>query len=368
MRRSYRLILGVAFALAVPASEVRAQYYPGYGAFGWGGWGGGATVQGDIARGLGFYNIGAGVYNLDTAQAASINTDTVIRWNQYLWLSQQEANRREYLRMAQRQRLNNATGDAIYKRLRDNPTPSDVHSGNALNLVLDQLTDPRIHTSALRTANEPMAGDLIDDIPFENAAEAVALSLNQLTAKNDWPAALQGPEFGQDRLDWTNALNEALREIGRDEQISRETLSEIRAVATRIKNKFESAPPKDPVERGEARNYVKTLLGLSRMLQNPRLEKTLAALKNHPKTTLGGLLGFMHTYNLRFGPATTPEQRNIYDDLYPKLTAQRDRVLKETGIDDAGAPIKAAGHPTEFFKGMRAEHLEDNTPPPPAPR
>ncbi len=359
MRQVYRFALGAAITLAVQSTEARAQYYPGYGGYGWGGWGGGgATVQGDVARGLGYYNMGAGVYNLKTAQANSINADTVMRWNQYLWLSQQEANRREYVRMAQRQQLNNATGDAIYHRLRDNPSPSDVHNGDALNIVLDQLTDPRIHSSALRTANDPLSTDIIDDIPFESAAEAVTLSLHQLTAKDAWPTALETDDFAPEREAWSKTIDQALKENERDEKISGKTLSELRSIAIRIKNKLEANLPTDALQRGEARNYVKTLLGLARMLENPRVEKALAALESHPKTTVGGLLGFMQTYNLRFGPAKTPEQRIVYDNLYPKLTAQRDRVLKETGIDDAGAPVKASGHPTDFFQGMHLDHLE----------
>src|SRR3954451_21064873 len=101
MLRGYRLTLALVAALAVTAGEARAQFgygaYPGgYGGFGWGGWGGGGgTVQGSIARGLGYYAMGAGVYNEDTAVANSINAQTVEQWNQYWWQSQQEANRRE---------------------------------------------------------------------------------------------------------------------------------------------------------------------------------------------------------------------------------------------------------------------------------
>src|SRR5258708_2683459 len=122
MVRRLSLALALAALVATTIGEARAQYYPGYGAYGWGGWGGRSTVQGDIARGLGFYNIGAGIYNEDTAIADSINEDTVTRWNQYMWLSQQEANRREYLRMARRQQRENVTADAIQKRLLESPT------------------------------------------------------------------------------------------------------------------------------------------------------------------------------------------------------------------------------------------------------
>src|SRR6185437_1314632 len=104
--------------------------------------------------GMGYYALGAGQYNLDTAEAASINTDTVMRWNEFMFLSQMEANKREYQRMAHRQRRDSATGEAIYQRLRDNPNEGDIRSGNALNVILDQVTDPRISNSALRIASD----------------------------------------------------------------------------------------------------------------------------------------------------------------------------------------------------------------------
>ena len=68
----------VAFGLLtllLPGGAAHAQWFypPGYGDWGWGGWGGGGTVQGDVARGLGTFAQGAGVYNLKTAEAKSIN-------------------------------------------------------------------------------------------------------------------------------------------------------------------------------------------------------------------------------------------------------------------------------------------------------
>ena len=47
-------------------------------------------------------------------------------------------------------------------------------------------------------------------------------------------------------------------------------------------------------------------------------------------TTLGNLIAFMHVYNLRFGAATTPHQKLIYDQLYPMLDDVRDRITKES--------------------------------------
>ena len=82
MHQSFRSALGLMILLALAAGEARAQFYGGYGGYGgWGGWGGGgSTLLGDFARGAGYYAIGAGVYNLDSAQAASINADTIMRF------------------------------------------------------------------------------------------------------------------------------------------------------------------------------------------------------------------------------------------------------------------------------------------------
>ena len=50
----------------------------------------GSTVEGDIARGEGAFLSGVGWYNLRTAQAASVNVDSAIRWKADLRKIQQE--------------------------------------------------------------------------------------------------------------------------------------------------------------------------------------------------------------------------------------------------------------------------------------
>jgi len=108
----------------------------------------------------------------------------------------------------------------------------------------------------------------------------------------------------------------------------------------------------------QAENYVKSLAGMSRMLENPQTEKVIAELSKVANTTLGGMLGFMHTYNLRFGPATTPQQRAAYDGLYPLMVSHRDKVVKDAGLPEAKTAAQARKQPTDFFQGMHLDHLE----------
>ncbi len=71
-----------AVVLALTGGSVEAQFYGG-GYWG-GGYGGAHTAQGDAARGAGMYAMGVGQYNINTAQARSINVNTAMQWNQYM--------------------------------------------------------------------------------------------------------------------------------------------------------------------------------------------------------------------------------------------------------------------------------------------
>src|SRR6516225_3552550 len=107
MIRMIRLAI-VMVAVVTAAGEARAQYgygygygYPaGYGGYGWGGWG--STRGGSLARGLGMFNMGRGIYNEDTAVARSINTNTVMKWNSYVFQATQAMAQRHAARVKAR--------------------------------------------------------------------------------------------------------------------------------------------------------------------------------------------------------------------------------------------------------------------------
>src|SRR5208283_4978782 len=137
--------------LLIQGACAQAQWgYPGgYGGYGWGGWGG-QTAQGDFARGLGAYAMGAGYYNQQTAVANSINADTVMRWNQFVYESQMNANRMHAEKLAANRAQTNQAVDQIRSRLRNNPERADIYRGDALNAALDEINDPRVYSKALQ--------------------------------------------------------------------------------------------------------------------------------------------------------------------------------------------------------------------------
>jgi len=361
MRRTFPTMLGLAIALTAFSGTSRAQwgygmYGGGWGGYGWGGWGAGSTVQGSIAQGLGMFNIGAGIFNEKTAIANSINTDTVMRWNQYVYEAQKEATRQYFGRMDAQLAKNQQAFDERMTRIATNPSPRDIRQGDALNAIYDQLSDPRIQPSSLRSADDSISADLVRQIPFVNASEAITISLAKIKDAAEWPRQLRDPRFAESRKQFEALVDQARKE-DQEGSISPDTLAQIRAVANRINDSLLETPIDDEQEGIQARNFAKTLIALTRMLEMPKVEKIVDELRSYDEASLSSLMGFMHTFNLRFGPATTPEQNQAYSELFPKMAQMRDRIYAAAKLGDT-APATATTHAParDFFSAMQLNH------------
>ncbi|MBV8128815.1 MAG: hypothetical protein JO114_14300 [Planctomycetaceae bacterium] len=333
MVRMGRLALVLAAGLALSTKEVQAQFYyaPYYGP----GW---------YAPGPWWHSYGAYEWSVwgsyEGAVANSINVDTFIRLNQYLYLSQLEANRREYLRLGRRQQRTIDYAKSTYQRLSEEPTPADIERGAALNVILDQVTDPRISRFAFRRAAAPVGPELLADIWFVHASSASTFNLGRLTTQDGWPIALREEPFATARRTYQTAVTQALEEASAGTLSSR-TVKAVRAAAEQLSTQLQQTPPADREEYREAKTYLQTLLNLSRGLHQPTVEKILAEVTPTQQMTVGHLLSFMHTSHLRFGPALTPEQLTAYEELYALVTTARDQIFKGAGIAATAPPLAA---------------------------
>ncbi|WZO95767.1 hypothetical protein EP7_002737 [Isosphaeraceae bacterium EP7] len=357
MLRNLGPALALGVALAAGAADAQAQLVGGYGGSpGWGGWS--STGQGDFARGLGYFAEGEGVYNLNTAQAESIEADAVMRWNQFLYEAQRELDRKSYLRQTRDKQRTKDGYEARQRKLLSDPDSTDIESGSALNALLDQVGSAKKGSKSEGTSPIPAA--LIKDVPFQSAAQAVVVSLGDLTSDDAWPAALAGDEYAADRKAYRKAMDEALEQTKDGETVSPQTAAAVREPVARMRARFAKNPPEDKLALSEARDYLQALAGMSRMIQRPAIDKILGELESVKDTNLGNLLAFMHAYNLRFGPATTPRHREVYTQLHPILLGYRDRVIgapkDDTAQADAGTPSVAAPQvrrrAPNFFRDM----------------
>ncbi|HEV3120815.1 MAG TPA: hypothetical protein VGY53_02880 [Isosphaeraceae bacterium] len=84
----------------------------------------------------------------------------------------------------------------------------------------------------------------------------------------------------------------------------------------------------------DADDFAKSLAGLSGMLRNPALKQILADLETYKGTTVADLLAFMRVFNLRFGPAVSERQGDIYNSLVP--------MLEQVLVDSSGRTLAEA--------------------------
>ncbi len=364
----------LAVVLAVPAISAHAQYnYPG-GYSGWGGWGGGgSTVQGSVARGMGQFAAGAGAYNVQTAQARAMNANTAMQINQYMYATNVQNAQTYAHRQAGKIKQTNEALDATSRRLRDNPSPADVHSGDALNVVLNDLANPSIYTQVVQKATTPVASVLVKNINFEHAADMVLFSLDDMNARGVPDVLATDPVYEADRQAIRALVAKGRQEAQSENQVSLDTLRNLRAAIKTVQDKVAARLALGTRQRDESDNFLKALYGLTKMLERPAVEQFLKGLNRYPSTTLGHLVTFMHSFNLRFGVAKNPDQEAAYDQVYPLMVTLRDQAQ---GPNPVTAPV-APPDPKQmsmFFSGMDYSHFQPQpdphtgaVPPPPPP-
>jgi hypothetical protein len=380
MIRRFRWTAIAILALVVPGGSLSAQFhYPGgYGGYGWGGWGGGggSTVYGDQARGMGMLAAGAGVYNQQTAVARSINANTAMNWNEYIWQSQQQTNARYAQKMAKDRAELNQTAESLQNRLRNNPSDRDIMRGDALNVALDELTSPRVYLRALQGAKAKFPGTMIREMPFQYASAAITTSVDSLL-QNPPPKLLTQPEFAASRAALREVRTKFRAQADAMQDIDPALIAEAKRLIKSMDKILTDNPEKYPKfspQVQEASKYLKGLYGLVTMLESPAINVLLAGVEKRPDTTVADLLGFMQAFNLRFGIANTPGQRMAYSQLYPVLDGLRDELAGPAPAPTtAQAPLNPS-HPAQFFSGMNYEHLDAKhtaqapAPAPPSPR
>jgi hypothetical protein len=359
MIRHRFLTAGLLVILWISGREARAQW--GYGGWGWSGWGA-TTPAGSALQGAGQYAMGAGVYNLDTAQARSINADTAMRWNQYAYESSLEASRRYAARKQAETQKNDALYDAHQKRLRENPEQREIENGDALNAAVSDLNDPRLGSSAVRAANDPVPASVIAQVPFVYASERVTIMLDRIRESIKWPEAFSGEQFAKAQGKFDD-LRARLRKESEDGEVSPKALQDAKRFVSDLRAKVDTEPLKSSVHHTDAVTFVTACESVLDLLEKPNIGPALLELRKVTDTTIGNLLGFMHTFNLRFGPAKTPKQRQAYQNLYGILDHTRRTVLAEAKLESSHPGRAKSTDATNFFQSINQRTSRDGLTP-----
>jgi hypothetical protein len=325
MRRTmmYRTCLAALFVLAVPGPAAEAQYGHAW-------WGSAVTPEGDYLRGLGIAGWGMGQYNLNTAQAESINVDTTMRWNEYLAAVAKEQTREYVMRKladaSQRKEFYKLNRDRIQNR----PEARDVLNSDALNAILEQLENANLGESTLGTQRfqVPISADMIRRIPFKLSEKGRQFSMDRLCLKGKgaWTVALQDKKFEREKKAYALALDKALSQAI-DGKMQLAAIKEVEDRAEDLFARLEQVVGRinDPLYI-EARDRLKELKTTVELLKTEKIERAIGEIDKYSGTTVNELKAFMQRHNLRFAAALTPEERTLYPELYASLVLQREKL------------------------------------------
>jgi hypothetical protein len=286
----------------------------------------GSTPQGDYLRGVGIAGWGMGLYNLNTAQADSINLDTSIRWNEYVAAVAKEQTR-EYVA----RKLGDATKvKEFYKQFRErmlkSPEARDVSSGEALNALLEKLENANLGESVFRSEamKVSLPVDMVRHIPFKLAEKGEQFSIERLSlkGKGKWTNAMQDRQFDREKKAYAIALDKALEEAI-EGKMQLATIDELEARANDLLLRLnEVVGPSSDRLYIEARDRVKELKGHVRLLKTAKIQPAIGEIETYSGTTVNDLKIFMQKHNLRFAAASTPDEKELFPELYGLLAEQ----------------------------------------------
>jgi hypothetical protein len=348
MDRTFTALVTLTVGLSISPPLARAQWcYPGgYGGYGMSLWG--ADPGAGYMAGLGAYARGMGVYQLKQAQADAINVDTMLKWNKAL-RARQRALREEQEKAAAEQA---AAARVKLEQL-------NLKDGTTLNDLLYQILDADPAAAKSSRARIALSPSAIREIPFDWDSEAISICLDQLTAVGELPGPLAEPRFAQDREALHSAVTQALEEDTKG-SVSPATSKQLADAIASFRAKFLKTTSDFQTGYQDALDYFTTLASLSALLNDPSFKAFLAKLNDGDERTVGNLVAFMTSHNLRFGPAKTERQLEIYERLIPALLAIRDESnatkIAPPVPDRTGAGLKNAAK--EAFKKMPWNELE----------
>jgi hypothetical protein len=290
----------------------------------------GSTPEGDYLRGVGLAAWGMGIYNLETAQADSINLDTSIRWNEYLAAVAAESTRA----YVARKRAAATEEKEFYKRNRERvlntPESREVTNGEALNRILEELQNANLGESVFRSERMQvrLPVDIVRHIPFALAEKGQHFSMDRLSlkGKGKWPVAFQDKKFDYVKKSYAAALDKALEEAI-DGRMQFDTIKVLEAKADDLFYKLEEVVGRidDPLFI-EAKDRVKELRNTAQQLKFTKIERAIGDIDKYSGTTINDLKVFMTSHNLRFAVAKSPEEKEMFPELHELMVAQREKL------------------------------------------
>jgi len=295
----------------------------------------GSTAQGDYLRGVGVAAYGMGVGEFFEAQANAINVETGIKLNEYIYAvlnHENEVNAQHRSAMLDKKK---EEYNKIRQRVLENPEALDVDKGNALNAVLEKMNSGLIQESTHKYADVPLSTEQVKRIPFTLAEKGVkSFSMAKLTIKQrgKWQLAFQDPQFDIVRKRYDDALDYAL-DLHLKSAAQIEAIDRLEDAVAALSDKLDQVMGARPADTRyiDAKAMLRGLNATIEMLKKYKIQPALVDLDQYHGTTINDLRIYMRKHNLRFATAETPEERELYPELYTNLRIHYEKVASGLG-------------------------------------
>ena len=150
---------------------------------------------------MGVASFGMGVGDYFQAGANSINTDTAIRLNEYVYESLLHENKMSAERRTARAEREKELYGKTRERIMKSPEASDVDKGDALNSILDRLNGPTISESALKYEAIPLSvrTSSVSRSSWPKKESEASRCSGSRPRNAHWPVAFQDTQFAGER-------------------------------------------------------------------------------------------------------------------------------------------------------------------------
>jgi uncharacterized protein (TIGR03067 family) len=307
----------------------------------------GSTAQGDILRGEGVYLRGKGIYDLYSAKGRRIDAGTEImiqKWNQQVYAAymreraahiQSKKNRTTAAQAATLQKMAERE-----ERLRTSPTDDDIVSGDALNALLVDLSNPMISYSSWRAAPVALpAGISIRSLFFRfaprlgdrNSSRLTnnLIALGRLDQSRGWPIFIPEDKVGPECRAYERTHRELLDECEK-KTLKLEVVTNLDAALAALKAKVSTTVPTERNFRTAAMKYIADMQAATNIFDASTIDfaqEMIVDTHEYQPQTVGELLAFLRKYRLFFASAEgRPDDGDLYRALFGSMQKQKESL------------------------------------------
>jgi hypothetical protein len=291
-------------------------------------------------------------YFTDPTAASLYSSAEVIKSQGQFMVNQQQAYQmREQYRQARLETRRKALDEYLYERERtptaeddrersmreqalrsmNDPPVTEIYSARSLNDLLADLRRnlSRQDEATLRTYALPLDEAALKHINVSKGAGNLALLKND--GRLTWPVVLSGPEFRELRERAESLTSDALKQASFGNPVDPGTIKALLADSTQLRRELRrTGGDVTPSMYIEASNYLNSLDGAIRALQQPDVSSFVNGRYALKSKTVPQLVKFMTNNGLQFAPAV-PGDEGPYVALQQAMAAY-DRSLQPQAV------------------------------------